>query len=158
MQKKREKEKLIGVDKNNYELIPRHSLGIFVLGDLIDNYLDLPHDFEHIDIDFYDGYEHDDYYFYKQDVTVWTINNKIDSVRCSVECWWQGKNLIGMLYEDFEYLVQQKPDSEDCEYVPISDFRGQNQKIYNFDDLGLMLWVWRKRIKTIIVSLPYKED
>ena len=51
----------------------------------------------------------------------------------------------------------QQPDNADILYVPVSKNRGQNQKVYDFDNLGLMIWVWRKKIVNILIS-NYEDE
>ncbi|MBF0730970.1 MULTISPECIES: hypothetical protein [Bacteroidaceae] len=139
------------------ELIPNESLGMFVLGDNIDKYLILPHTVDHMGCESlysYDGYE-----FPEQYVSVWVENKKIDFIICDICCYWQNENLIGMTYDHFLSLIGgQCPDNEDICYVPVSRERGQNQKVYNFKSIGLQVWVWRNKIKTIIVSKETLED
>ena len=84
---------------------------------------------------------------------------KIDFIICDICCYWQNENLIGMTYDHFLSLIGgQCPDNEDICYVPVSRERGQNQKVYNFKSIGLQVWVWRNKIKTIIVSKETLED
>ena len=151
MLKRRQKAKRIGVDDaQKYELTPNSSLGVFELGKDIGTYLHLPHFFEHND---FETFSNDCYEFYDGIVEVWVIkDNKIDTIRCNSECYWKEKNLIGMLFDDFSKLSENKPDKESVVYVPINRDRGQNQTVYEFDKLGLQVWVWRNRIKTVLIS------
>jgi len=139
----------------NFELIPNKSYGIFVIGDNIIKYLYLPYNIAHI----YDEcLSFDEYDFYDGRIEVWTTrDNKIDTIRCSIECHWQNLDLIGILYENFLALVNQQPNKEEILYVPVTLNRGQNQKVYTFYDLGLQIWVWRGRIKTVLIS-KYEEE
>ena len=130
------------------ELIPNKSYGTFIIGEDINEYLHLNH--IKSDLEYHDNYE-----FLNFDV--WVKNDKIDTICCETECYWQGRNLIGMLYEDFLILAKQLPDKEEMLYVPVSPDRGPNQKVYDFDDLGLQIWVWRNKIKTVLIS-RYEED
>jgi hypothetical protein len=142
-------------DIENYLLIPNKSLGRFTIGDNIEKYLHLNHLTGHSDM----KTSYNSYYFYNETVGIWTTeNNKIETIRCDTKCYWQSHNIIGMLYNDFEILANQQPDEEDTLYVPISSDRGQNQKVYNFSNLGLMLWVWRKKIRTVLISKYDKEE
>jgi hypothetical protein len=137
------------------KLILNKSYGIFVLGDDIKNYLFLPHTLEHRNEK---SFSYDSYSFYEGSITIWVgDDNKIETIRCDTDCYWQERNLIGMLYEDFCGLVSQQADKEDIFYIPISSNRGQNQKAYIFYSLGLQVWVWRKKIVTILIS-NYDED
>ena len=136
-------------------LIPNKSYEIFVLGDSISSYLHLPHKIESYD----DPYiYYDTYYFDNFNFKVWVENGKIETIKCDKECYWKGKNLINMFYEDFLMLIDyQQPDNADILYVPVSKNRGQNQKVYDFDNLGLMIWVWRKKILNILIS-NYEDE
>ena len=81
------------------------------------------------------------------------------TIRCDKECYWKGENLINMLYEEFLILIDyQQPSDEDILYVPINRDRGQNQKVYTFDYLGLMIWVWRKKIRTCLTVIDILAD
>lgn len=157
MQKKRRKEKLIGVDKmRTYELVPNRSLGIFILGDKIDKYLALPYEYEPAR-SFGDGTDYETYYFFDSSICVWTENNRIGSIDCDYACYWKGKNLIGMLYDDFISFVQCEPDSQDSFYVPINADQGRNQMAYVFFSLGLTIWVWRKKIRSVVID-NYEDE
>lgn len=131
-------------------LIPNRSYDIFVFGDEIANYLHLPHFVDEHDDD--NKYFYDSYFFVDYKFVVWVENGKIDTIKCEEECFWQGKNLIGMLYDDFLPLVNNcQPDSEDNIYLPVDRDRGRNHKVYDFDDLGISVWVWRKKIKNVLL-------
>ena len=133
-----------------FELIPNKSYGIFVIGEYIEKYLHLDHVISELEFD-------EDYEFSNFKINVWVKKKKIETIRCDAECYLQGRNLIGMLYEDFLALVKDEPSKEDICYVPVYRNRGQNQKVYDFDDLGLQVWVWRNKIRTILIS-NYEED
>ena len=151
MLKRRTRGKLIGGNNmEKFELIPNKSYGIFIIGEYIEKHLHLDHVIS--DIEFYYSYE-----FTDLKINVWVENDKIETVRCDAECYFQGKNLIGMLYDDFLSLVKQEPSNKDICYVPVSRDRGQNQNVYDFDDLGLQVWVWRNKIRTILIS-NYEEE
>ena len=134
----------------NFKLIPNQSLDVFAIGDDIRKYLHFPHTVEHREEK---TFSYDSYSFYNNSVTIWpTEDNKIETIRCDSNCYWKGQNLIGMLYKDFIILSEQYPNTESVEYIPINPNRGQNQKVYTFDDLGLMIWVWRNKIRTVLIS------
>lgn len=60
-----------------------------------------------------------------------------------------------MSFDDFVTMVGESPNDEDTVYVPQNNGKGQNQQVYDFDNLGLQLWVWRNRIRTVLI---YKGD
>ena len=133
-----------------FELIPNKSYGIFVIGEDIEKYLHLDHVISELEFDY-------SYEFTDLKIDAWVENNKIQTICCDAECYFQEKNLIGMLYDDFLVLVKQEPSNKDICYVPVSRDRGQNQNVYVFDDLGLQVWVWRNKIRTILIS-KYEEE
>lgn len=139
---------------NNIELVLNKSYGDFIIGDDISNYLHKPHEviLSKGDPEAFDYRYYDSYYFDDTNFAVWVQNGKIETICCSIECFWQGKNLIKMPYEEFLTLVDQQPDDEEDFYVPLSRNKGQNQKCYTFSELGLMVWVWRKKIVTVLIS------
>jgi hypothetical protein len=139
-------------DKENYTLILNKSLGRFIIGDDIEKYLHLNHLISDIET-----FSRGCYDFYNETIAVWTTKKKIETIRCNVKCYWQNQNLIGMLYEDFLVLANpQQPDDESVEYVLISSEKGQNQSVHTFYDLGLQVWVWRKKIRTVLISDKYE--
>ena len=68
------------------ELIPNVSVGMFVLGDNINKYLNLPHTVENIEDEYL---SYDDYDFPEQYVSMWVENQKIDTIHCDRYCFWQ---------------------------------------------------------------------
>ena len=132
------------------ELIPNKSYADFMLGEDIHKYLGNNRIYDFYPADKYTNNEN--YDFYHPEVSIWTENNKIVTIICYNTCYWQGKNLIGMQYKNFLDMVKVQPDNEDVIHVPESPYRGQNQKVYTFYALGLMVWVWRNRIRTVIIS------
>jgi hypothetical protein len=132
------------------ELNPNKNVGIFVLGMNINKYLYLPHNIIHHEEKETPSY--DSYRFYTLGLIIWVENAKIKTINCEKECYWQGKNLIKMPFEQFLSEYQVKPEKSEMLYTLVSENRGQNQMVYDFDDLGLMVWVWRKKIVTVLVS------
>lgn len=127
-------------------LLPNKSLGDFTLGESVNKYLHLPHEVKN----------HGDYVSYNFDllgVTLWLNNeNNIDTIRCTRQCYWNGANLINMPIDDFLSIYSLTPDDIEDIYVLVSENRGQNQTAYTFSDLGIMVWTWRNKIKTVLVS------
>ena len=146
----------IDYNMEELELIPNVSFGMFVLGDSIDKYLSLSHTVEHIEDEFF---SYDDYEFPELYVSMWVENQKINTIRCETYCFWQNENLIGMTYDRFLLLIGgRQPDGEDVCNVPVSKDRGQNQKVYDFDDFGLQIWVWRNKIRVVLITKYDSEE
>ena len=129
-------------------LIPNKSVGPFVIGDSIDRYLSYPHTSKRHNEE---SFSYDSYVFDEYKITVWVENNLIETICCDEECFWEGHNLIKMPFDEFLERYQLKPDSSESIYLSVYG-RGQNQMVYVFDDAGLQIWVWRKRIVTVLVS------
>lgn len=132
-------------------LILNKSYNDFILGTHISDYFDKKHeegvasDSSHDDIVSYD--------FYDDGVDVWCKNNIIDSVFCETKCIYEGINLIGMKIDDFMDRFHFYPNDEDVVWLEgIDGKKGQNQHVYDFDKEGLQIWVWRSRIRAIIIS------
>ncbi len=129
-------------------LIPNKSIGIFHIGDNIKKYINLTY---RITRHNEDEIAYDSYQFDELGITLWVEENKINSIRCTKECIWKNKNLINMNFDDFLLISNQEPDKKENIYLLVND-RGQNQMVYDFNKLGLQIWVWREKIRTVIVS------
>ena len=127
--------------------IPKKSIGNFAIGDPFNKFLKGKYDYYHKN----ENYSYDLYVFYEPIIDVYT-NDKdlIDSIRCSNTCTWEDKNLIGMGLLEFIALSELKPDSSENVYLMV-DGKGQNQTVYEFDELRLQVWTWRQKIVTIIL-------
>ena len=166
MHRKSKKEKLIGGDKiitKTFRLIPNELYGLFIIGDDINNYFHLPYEkMPNNEDDRFYIEEGSQYIFFDGLIDIWTISDKIKNeiigtIKCTIECFWNGENLIGMPFDKFLVVASQQYDHEDIIYVPISRDRGQNQRVYTFYDLGLQIWGWRNKIRTVLIS-NYDED
>lgn len=103
-------------------------------------------------------YDADSYNFIDIPITAWTDTETgdkyIDLIKCDVTCIWQGKDLIGMLYEVFINNFNVVPDLIDKQWSPGPFKKDRNYSIYTFNSLGISLWVWRNRIRQILISMP----
>ncbi|MDO4959985.1 MAG: hypothetical protein Q4E68_12130 [Prevotellaceae bacterium] len=91
--------------------------------------------------------------FYDDRVTVWCENDIIDSICCAETCIYEGVNLIGMKFNEFLNRFHFSPNNEDIIWLEgYDEKKGQNQHVYDFDNEGLQIWVWRNRIRTVIIS------
>lgn len=129
-------------------LIPNKSVGKYMIGENIQTYLQFKHDYEHcVEKD----YECDKYVFPDDNIIVYVEDDKIQSISCEKTCYWQGVNLIRMNFDFFLKQYKVMYDSKDEIFMCVAD-RFQTQKVYDFDKLGLQIWVWRNLIRTVIVS------
>lgn len=150
-QEKKAEKSIVDHIKNEelYLLIPNISLGKFELRKKITEYNLGKHEFISKDSeeDIWDTYE-----LFDPELSLFTDKeNNICSIRCNYKCYFKSRNLIGMKYTDFLELIDEKPNSEDIIYV-IRGNRGQNQKVYDFDLLGLQIWVYKNKVMTVFCS------
>ena len=151
--RKKEKNIVVEVKDRKMEmekmiLVPNTSVGMFMIGDHISNYLDYPHVVEkHQEKE----YSYDSYIFFNPNIILWVEDNKIETICCKKECYWEGNNLIKMPFEKFLLTYSLKPNKPDSIYLLVNG-KGQNQLVYEFDKFGLQIWVWRKKIVTVLVT------
>jgi hypothetical protein len=137
-------------DRNmkNLNLVPNKSIGIFNIRDKINKYIYL----SHTKTEHKEKYlSYDSYDFQNMNIILWVEKGIIVSAFCEKECYWKGQNLIKMPINLFLSFYNVKPNSTESAYVLVNG-RGQNQMLYEFEDLGLQIWVWRKKIRTVVVS------
>lgn len=152
MQHKNKKEKnIIGEIKDNehYILKPNISLGRFELGKNIESYSIESFTFiaKSHEEDLWDTYE-----LKNPNIEIYTDTYRvICSIRCNYKCIYKGKNLIGMNYQEIVEHLGFSPDDEDTIYV-IRKRKGQNQKVFEFDRLGLQVWIYRSRVVTVFCN------
>jgi len=130
------------------ELVPNKSVGEFVLGSDIRKYTHLPH---YLTKNKEKDFSYESYNFYEKDLILWVEKSKIETICCEKECYWADHNLIKMPFDEFLLSYNVTPDKSENIYILVNG-KGQNQTVYDFDKLGLQIWVWRKRIVTVLVS------
>lgn len=136
---------------NNLELVFGKGVGEFLIGGEIEIYT------SKFDFEFYPKSENNEfswdfYDFFDGSLNLYVDNgNKVDSIFCRKECYFRGQNLIGLTLEQFLELTQIEPTGNEKYYVTKGDSY-QNQTCYDFeDDLGMQIWVYRKRIVTVCI-------
>ena len=136
------------INNKHIGLIPNVSYGDFVLGSNINMYLSQEHTKKMYDEATFSNIS---YFFKREEINVWCdTNGSINTIICSSYCLFHNKNLIGMKYTDFLTEFSKEPDSEDNIYVLVSG-KGQRQHVYDFEQDGLQVWVWRNRIRTVLI-------
>ncbi len=135
------------------ELVPNKSVGIFLLGEPISNYLNKKYSIDNYEV-LNDKY--DSYIFHEDSLNVDVRKGLICSITCEESCYWQGRNLIRMNFKKFLETYGLQYDGKDEIVLEIG--KGyQTHKVYDFDELGLQIWVWRNLIRTVIVS-NYQDE
>jgi len=124
-----------GRGKIAWTWVPNVSIGPFEFGEGIEEYFDA---FEILEIpEEYDPeVEWEVFGLPDEDVRIFTSEGRIISVACYGEFFLEGRNLIGMPYENVEAMLGQEPD-EVGDPIPIED---EEQVPIEFDSLGLQIW------------------
>lgn len=135
-------------------LNPGYSVGPFNFGDHINLYLG-EYDFEVETI----GERDPTKYYSLEDEGVWITldeNECIGIVACKKELQFRGANLVGMSLRQFEVHTMagyvDEPDSLNWEEGDIP------QIVYEFESLGLQVWVKSGVIVTIIAMEIWEDD
>lgn len=134
---------------------------VFNLGADVDEYKFLEYKYTPKDIieDEYGGA--DSYSFINYPITLWIddeSDREVDVIVCDYFCLWEGKELIGMDYDLFLDFFQLSPDNYDRIYSDGPKKNGRIYDVYDFDKLGLMVWVWRKKIRCVLISKYNPDD
>ncbi|SHN31206.1 hypothetical protein [Mucilaginibacter sp. OK098] len=133
---------------SNIDLIPNVSVGQLKFGESIKKYLKYEHTYFKKDVN--DIYMEDNYEFIDPPIIVFVnSSNKISSITCNVGCFWKGENLIGFPINEFIKLSGIEPDRKEKLYVMTAYNKGQRQDVYDFESLGLQIWVWKNKIVTV---------
>jgi hypothetical protein len=145
-------------DEKALLFIPNESVAIFRFGDDIHKYAFINHEYYQ---DIIADEICDSYHFTDYSVTIWLYpedHGRINSMEVEVSFIWEGHELINMPYSRFLEIFDVIPD--DVDHLWSSGTRKNNRlyTVYDFDCVGLMLWVWRGRIRQIIVSRVPDKD
>ena len=137
-------------------LILNTSYDDFELGHKISKYVRRPHYIHKWN----DPFQWDCYTFIqeKNEIELFCEDKIIKSICCNESCIYKGKELIKMDFQEFIEIIEEEPASHDIEYVVVTKDRGQNQHVYEFDKSGLQIWVWRNKIRTVIISNSEDEE
>jgi hypothetical protein len=145
---KRKAKSTAGVINAKYTLVPNVSLGPFKLRAPIDDYFSLSD---------YVYYKQDedylrDFYEFKRYVGLSIYVNKsnlINHIDANRYCLYQNMNMIGCNFNKFKKMIHQEPDTESIEPIVVNN-KNQKQHVYDFDNLGLQIWVRYNIIKAVI--------
>ena len=130
------------------QLVPNISVGYLKINDHIEDYFG--HKYVYYKKEAGDKYMEDYYEFPEENIIAFVNSrNLITTINCEFECYWKGKNLIKLPFEDFKILAGGEPDDHENIYILSNAERGQNQHVYTFEGLGLQIWVWRSKIVTV---------
>jgi hypothetical protein len=135
------------IERITYEWIPRKKVGPFVFGSPIKQYIKkyrlsaVPEEYN----------PKVDWAVYSTDIDdrIYVEEGRIVSVSCSSSFIYKEKELIGIPFGEILSYLNCQPDSVDK--AELSD---GFQDIYEFDQLGLQLWVKEGDVISAIVNAP----
>ncbi len=132
------------------------SYDIFNIGSKVSLYKNFPHTVErHTEPEEWFCYN---FRIQNYEIELWCIKGIVDSICCRNTCLYLGKDLIRMNFDDFLCLINELPNSHETIYVPVNKNRDQNQQVYDFDKLGLQIWAWRNKIRSVIIDNSNKYE
>lgn len=136
-------------------LLPHISVADIKFGDKIELYANRHHEYsDEINGDVYEAYTFSDV-----PVTAYVELGLIESIRCTEECIWNGTNIIGLTYEEFKKLYSNDPDAIESLSVMQENGLDQEQEAYDYDELGIQLWVYENKIVTVMAaSIPHSDE
>ena len=98
------------------------------------------------------------YYFYDDEIDIWCGDDgSINTIRCASSCLYQGVELIGLPFQELLSAIHILPSNYEQIYLLVNG-RGQNQHVYDFETIGLQIWVWRQKIKTVLIYKVVEEE
>lgn len=131
--------------KINYQWVPNDRIGPFAFGTLANQYIEhyglipVPEEYN----------QKVDWIVYKTntDDRIYVEDKKIVSVSCSSTCIYKENELIGQPVDKILEYLNCEPDS-----IESAELSEGFQEIYEFDQLGLQLWVKDGIVITAIVN------
>lgn len=98
------------------------------------------------------------YYFYDDEIDIWCDDDgKINVIRCVSSCLYQGVELIGLPFQELLSIIHILPNNHERIYLLVNG-KGQNQHVYDFETIGLQIWVWRQKNKTVLIYKVVEEE
>jgi hypothetical protein len=130
-----------------------HGVGDFVIGNPIRLYL------EKFSFEIYpkEGkYDCIKYVIKNPVISLFVEEGMINSISCEEECLYKGRNLIGISIEEFISHTGFTHEEEIDELI----FEEDNipQYVYEFDEVGLQVWVKMEKIVVIIVGEYFENE
>jgi hypothetical protein len=132
-----------------FSLTTNQSVGIFKLGFTV---LECLKPYDYIYHERLEEYEEScDYYEISSiGLSLYLDDNKLLSdVICDKYCFFENINLIGMNVNNFMEQFGVTADKVEKLSVSLNESKIQNQTVYDFDKMGLIIWTFRKKIVRI---------
>lgn len=129
----------------DFEWIPLKKVGTFTFGSSIEDYIE-KYSLMHIPEEYNEAVDWAVYKINEND-RVYAEGGRVVSVSCSSRCLYKKKNLIGISIDQIPLILGTTHDTVETE--ELSD---GPQQVYEFDQLGLQLWVRKGRVVTAIFN------
>ncbi|MCB2263519.1 MAG: hypothetical protein LGR52_11405 [Candidatus Thiosymbion ectosymbiont of Robbea hypermnestra] len=82
-----------------------------------------------------------------QDIRIHSEDGKIISIACYEDCWYKGKNLIGLTLQDIVRLLGPTTLSDEPNVIEIDD---DEEVVYEIESIDVQLWVRNGIVVTVI--------
>ena len=125
---------------------PSKGIGPFQIGVKIEEYI---HEFD-LELVLEEMKDSDDWEAYRiknrDDIRIYSVDSKVESIACYMHCNYKGNNLIGMTIKQLINVLNTEPEEEVDKY----DLDDGIQFVYEFDIYGCQVWVKDNIIVTFI--------
>lgn len=126
-------------------LTPLIGINEFTFKSDIRNYNNFDFHYTPMNVIGYDTYDIDN-----SGLSIYAGNNLIESIACTKDLLYKGRNMIGMSIDEFKSHYNLNP-SGDIDTLFVDD--DETQDVYEFDEVGLQIWCRNNVIVTAIASL-----
>lgn len=135
--------------------IPNKSLGGFVIGDDIKTYSDIRYALDNYNsgIALYTLHDYDL-------VAITDYDGRIIAIKAEKDCYWDGNNIIGMPFEEFQkkYEIEPSTPEGDTDYDKINGSRVRKLTSYNLNNPAMHITTHKRKIISVIISTNKKQE
>ena len=123
------------LDTKFFLWIPLVSVGPFKFGDDINNYF-VQYRLKQIPEEYNEKVNWDVYALPNEELRIFSENGRIVAVACEKICAYEDLNIIGMKMGKVAQAIRIEPD-----FIETEELTGGPQDVYDYDALGLQLWL-----------------
>lgn len=135
------------------EWIPLHRVGPFMFGRSINEYR-VQYDLHPVPEEYNEKVAWDVYALSADnEIRIYCEKGVISSVSCENWCIYQGENIISLSLDEVFARFGEQPDA-----VEIIELSEGPQDVYDFDELGLQLWLKHGKVVAALCSGPCDDN
>lgn len=128
-----------------FDIIPKERVGPFLFGSKIKEYSILP--IIRVDEEYDEETGWISYKLKDRDIRIYVENEKIIAVAIYDECFFQGKNLIGIDINKLNKIINVEPNNYDKMELDTG-----SKEVFDYDTLGIQVYVVEGMIDSITCS------